>query len=81
MKSIEKKIVGMHEELLKDMNIVNPIGILQFDDANMDSKALTKSFNDAIVMITDSDMPTASDFTTLANIETMLYLNRNLMPR
>ena len=28
MQAIKRKIVGMHEELLKDMNIVNPIGIL-----------------------------------------------------
>ena len=28
MQTIENKIVGMHEEFLKDMNIVNPIIIL-----------------------------------------------------
>ena len=79
MQSIENKIVGMHEELLKDMNIVNPIVILQFDDGIMDSEALTKSFNDAIAKIKENEMPTTSDFTTPANIESMLYLNRNLM--
>ena len=81
MQSIKNKIFGMHEELLKDMNILNPIGFLQFDDRNMDSEALPKSFNDAIANIKDNEMPTTSDFTTLANIESMLYLNRNLMSR
>ena len=81
MQSIENKIFGMHDKLLKDMNIVNPIGFLQFDDGNMDSEALPKSFNDAIANIKDNEMPTTSDFTTLANIESMLYLNRNLMSR
>ena len=81
MQAIEKKIVGMHEELLKDINIVNPTGILQFDDRNMHSEALTKSFNGAVTKIKDNEMPTAGDFTTLVNIESMLYLNRNLMPR
>ena len=79
MQSIENKIFGMHEEILKDMNIVNPIGILQFDDGNMDSEALPKRVNDAIANIKDNEMPTTSDFTTLANIESMLYLNWNLM--
>ena len=77
--SIKNKIFGMHEELHKDMNIVNSIGFLQFDDGNMDSEALPKSFNGAIANIKDNEMPTTSDFTTLANIESMLYLKRNLM--
>jgi len=38
----------MHEELLKDMNIINPTRILQFEDGNIDSKTLTRSFNEAI---------------------------------
>lgn len=80
MQSIENKIIEMHEEFLKDMSVVNPIGILQSDDGNMDSKALTKRFNDAIMKIKDTDTPIASDFTMLANIESMLYLNRNVMP-
>ena len=41
---------------------------------------LKKSFIDAIMKIKDNDTPTPSDFTTLENIESMLYLNRNLMP-
>ena len=45
----------------------------------MDSEALQKSFNDAIANIKDNEMPTTRDFTTLANIESMLYLNSNLM--
>ena len=80
MQSTKNKIVGMHGKILKDMNIVNPTGILQLDDGNMDSEALTKSFNDSIAKIKDNEMPTTSDFTTLENIESMLYLNRNLMP-
>ena len=67
----------MHDELLKDMNIVNPIGFLQFDDGKMDSKSLPKSFDDAIENVKGNEIPTTSDFTTLANIESMLYLNRN----
>ena len=70
----------MHGELLKDMNVINPIGIPQFEDGNMDSDALIKNFNDAISRIRDTDTPIASDFTRLANIESMLYLSRNFMP-
>jgi hypothetical protein len=81
VQSIKNKIFGKHEELHKYMNIVNSIGFLEFDDGNMDSEALPKSFNDAIANIKDNEMPTSSDFTTLANIESMLYLNRNLMLR
>lgn len=46
----------------------------------MDSKTLPKSFNDVVEKIRDNESPTTSDFTTLANIESMLCLNRNLMP-
>ena len=48
VQGIESKITEMHEELLKDMKIVNPIGILQFDDGNMDAETLrapTKLWN------------------------------------
>ena len=81
MQSVENKIAEMHEELLKDMNVVNPIGIPQFKDGNMDSNSLIKNFNDVISKIKDTDTPAASDFTTLAKIESMLYLSRNIMPR
>jgi hypothetical protein len=47
----------------------------------MDFEAFPKSFNDAIANIKDNEMPTTSDFTTPANMESMLYLNRNLMSR
>lgn len=73
MQSVETEIARMHKKLLKDMNIVNPTWIPQFKDGNIDSKVLTKSFNDAIMKIKDSDKPTASDFTTLEKIKSMLY--------
>ena len=38
----------MHEELIKDMKIVNPIGILQFDEGNMDTDMLTKRFDEVV---------------------------------
>ena len=78
-KLIENEIVRMHKELLKDMNVVIPTRIPQFEDGNMDYEALTKCFNDAIMKIKNNDTPTASDFTMLENIESMLYLNRNPM--
>lgn len=37
IQAIENKITDMHEELIKDMKTVNPTGILQFDEANMDA--------------------------------------------
>ena len=70
----------MHEELLKDMKIVNPTGILLFDEANMDAETLTKNFNEAMERIKDSESPSTDDFTTLASVESMLRLNKNLMP-
>ena len=70
----------MHEEVIKDMKIVNPIGILQFDEGNMDVEVLTKNFNEAVEKIRDSKLPKAEDFSALASIESMLRLNRNLMP-
>ena len=76
---IESEVTGMHEELLKDMKIVNPIGILQFDYENMDSKSLTKSFNEVVEKIRDNESPSTNDFTMLANIESMLCLNKNLI--
>ena len=71
----------MHEELIKDMKIVNPTGILQFDEGNMEAEVLTKSFTEAVEKIQDNEHPKAEDFSTLASIESMLCFNRNLMPR
>ena len=48
VQGIESKITKVHEELLKDMKIVNPTGILEFDNGNMDVETLTKSFNEAM---------------------------------
>ena len=81
MWAVEFKVTRLHKEILKDMQIVNPIGILQFDDGNMDFEVLTKRFNDIMYRIKDSDTSTSRDLTTLANIESMLYLNKDLMPR
>ena len=79
MQSVENKIAEMHAELLKDMKVINPMGIPQFEDRNMELDTLIKNFNDAISRIRDTNTPVASDFTTLVNIESMLYLNRNVM--
>ena len=81
IQGIERKITDMHEELIKDMKIVNPTGILQFDEGNMDAEVLTKSFNEAVEKIRDSKNPKAKDFSTLASIESMLRFNKNLIPR
>lgn len=80
VQGIEDKVTGMHEKLLKDIKVINPMGILQFDDGNMDSETLIKSFIEAIEKIRDNESPNADDFTALANIESMLCLNKNLMP-
>ena len=80
VQGIESKITGMHEKLLKDMKIVDPTGILQCDDRNMDFETLTKSFNEAVEQIRDNESPSANDFTALVNIESMLFLNKNLIP-
>ena len=81
MQSIENRITEMHVEFVKDMKIVNPIGILQFAEGNMDAKVLTRSFNEAVEQIRDSESPRADDFTVPTSIESMLRLNKNLMPR
>ena len=78
--SIESKITEMHEELVKDIKIVNPSRILQFNEGNMEAKVLTKSFNEAVEKIRDNESPSAYNFTTLASIESMLSLNKNSMP-
>ena len=70
----------MHKELLKDMKIVHPTGILQFDEGNMDTEMLIKSFNEVMEKIKDIESPSADDFTALASIKSMLHLNKNLMP-
>ena len=80
IQAIENKITDMHEELIKDMKIVNPTGILQFDEVNMDAEVLRKSFTKAVEQIRHSEHPKAKDFSTLASIESMLRFNRNLMP-
>ena len=80
VQGIEGKIIDMHEELIKDMKIVNPIGILQFDEGNMDTKVLTKRFCEAVEQIINSELPKVKDFSVLASIESMLQLNRNIMP-
>ena len=80
IQGIERKITDMHEELIKYMKIVNPTGILQFDEGNMDAKVLTKSFTEAAEQIRDCEHPKVEDFSTLPNIESMLRFNRNLMP-
>ena len=48
VQGIKSKITEMHKELLKDMKIVNPMGILLFDEVNMDAETLTKNFNKAM---------------------------------
>ena len=70
----------MHEELIKDMKIVNPTGILQFDEGNMDVEVLTKSFTEATEKIRDNEHLKAEEFSILASIESMPRFNRNLMP-
>ena len=70
----------MHEELLKDIKIVNPTRILQFDEENMDAKTLIKSFNQNMEKIKDTKLPSADDFTTLVSIKSMLHLKKNWMP-
>ena len=70
----------MHEELLKDIKIVNPTGILQFDEENMDAKTLIKSFNQNMEKIKDTKLSSADDFTTLVSIKSMLHLKKNWMP-
>ena len=67
----------MHEELLKDIKIVNPTGILQFDEENMDAKTLIKSFNQNMEKIKDTKLSSADDFTTLVSIKSMLHLKKN----
>lgn len=47
--SVEAEIIGMHKDLTKDMQIINPTRILQFKDGNMDFEALIKTFNDAVM--------------------------------
>ena len=59
----------MHEELIKDMKLVNLMSILQFDEGNMDAKVLTKIFTKVAEQIKDSEHPKAEDFSTLASIE------------
>ena len=71
----------MHEELIKDMKIVNPTNILQFDEGNMDAEVLTKRFTEVVEKIRDSEHPKAEDFSTLASIESMLCFKKKLMPR
>ena len=46
----------------------------------MDVETLTKIFNEAVEKIRDNESSSVDDFTTLANIESMLRLNKNLMP-
>lgn len=81
VQGIEDKITEMHKELVKDMKIVNPMGILQLDKGNMDVEVLTKSFTEAVEQIKDKEMHRADDFTSLASIKSMLRLNEKLMPR
>lgn len=81
MQAVENKITEMHGEFLKDMSMINLTGIPQFVDGDADSDTLIKSFNEQITWIRDTNALVASDFTMLANIESMLYLNRNIMPR
>lgn len=81
VQGVKSRIIDMHEELIKDMKIMNPIGILQFDEGNMDTKVLMKSFNEVVEQIRDSELPKVEGFFMLASIESMLHLNRNLMPR
>ena len=75
IKGIESKITDMHEELIKDMKIVNPTSILQLDEGNMNVEVLTKSFTKAVEKIWDIEHPKAKDFSTLASIESMLCFN------
>jgi hypothetical protein len=81
MQIIENKIAEMHEDLIKDMKVVNSTGILEFDERNMDAEVLIKNFNEATEQIKNSESPKADDFTVLASIESMLRLNKDLMLR
>ena len=58
---------------------MNLIGILQFDEGNMDTEVLIRSFNKAVERIRDNELSKAEEFSTLASIESMLCLNKNLM--
>ncbi|GLJ06800.1 hypothetical protein SUGI_0048610 [Cryptomeria japonica] len=80
VQGVKNQITDMHKELVKDMNIVNPTGILQLDEGSMDIEVLTKSFTEAVEQIRDKETPKVNDFTSLAGIESMLRLNEKLMP-
>ena len=58
MCAIEHKVNDMHKEILKDMQIINPIGIFHFDDESTNSEMLIKSFQDTMFKIRDSESPT-----------------------
>ena len=66
------EIVKMHQELMKDMQIVNPTWIYHFEDDNLDSKIMTKAFKEAVIKIKDNETPTPEDFITLSHIKSML---------
>ena len=49
-------------------------------DEDIDSETMIKSFTEQIWKIRDTETPVSSGFTTLANIESLLNLNRNVLP-
>jgi hypothetical protein len=80
VQATEKRISEMHAEFLKDLSAINPTGIPSLVDGDTDSETLVKNFTEQIWKIRDTEASIASSFTTLANIESMLYLNQNVMP-
>ena len=78
---IEHHVKEMYKEKIKDMKIIKPTGLLQFKEGNMESKVLTRSFQEAMVKIRDNNTPSPQDFFTMANVGSMLHLNKELMPK
>lgn len=81
MRAIENEIKEMHKGILKDMKIINPTSILQFEDGNTYLETLIKTFQNAMFKIKDNNTPTSQDFTIVANTKSMLYLNKEIMSR
>lgn len=67
--------------MLKDMRIVNTIGILQFEEGNQDTKALVKSFEIAMLAIKGEDNLVTQDFTKVTHVEEMLCLCIDQLPK
>lgn len=76
VKAIEKEVLDMHANALKDIKIMNPVGALQIDEGDKDADALVKVFIDTMNALKEGETPTVQDFTKIANVESMLFLNR-----